>query len=132
MSRSYCTINRQIKFDRDRHGLPDDQELLPAKRTVSEDGKIKLLFVGRIIPTKGLRYAIRALSKAKALSIVELIVIGDGDDLPACRDEVKRLGLQDHVHLLGWKSRQEVESFYCAADIFVFPSFREPTGRRVA
>lgn len=109
-------------------GLPDDQVLLPPKRTVSQDGKIKLLYVGRVISTKGLRYAIRALSKAKALSMVELVVIGDGDDLPACRDEVKRLDLQDHVQLLGWKSKQEVENFYCAADIFLFPSFREPTG----
>lgn len=110
------------------HGFPDNQELPPAKRTVSQDGKIKLLFVGRIIQTKGLRYAILALSKAKALSKIEFMVIGDGDDLPACRDEVKRLGLYDHVHLLGWKSRQEVEDFYCTADIFLFPSFREPTG----
>ena len=109
-------------------GFPDDQELFPAKRTASQDGKIKLLYVGRIIPTKGLRYAIRALSRAKALSVAELIVIGEGDDLTACRDEVNRLGLHDHVHLLGWKSRQEVEDFYCAADVFLFPSFREPTG----
>jgi glycosyltransferase involved in cell wall biosynthesis len=110
------------------HGLPDELTSLARSRVDSPDGRIKLLYVGRIVPTKGLRYAIRALSKTKFLSSVELTVVGDGDDLRACQDEVDRLGLHDYVHLLGWKSKQEVEDFYNNADIFIFPSFREPTG----
>jgi glycosyltransferase involved in cell wall biosynthesis len=63
-----------------------------------------------------------------SLSSVVLTVIGDGDDMQACQDEVCRLGLHDQINFLGWKPKNEVEDYYRRSDIFVFPSFREPTG----
>lgn len=110
------------------HGL----EQLPAARidgTPRESvDQLNLLFVGRIIPTKGLRLAIRALVQAKNPAALRLTVIGDGDDMPGCRDEAAKLGLQDRVRFLGWCSPTTVEQHYRQADVFLFPSFREPTG----
>jgi glycosyltransferase involved in cell wall biosynthesis len=57
-----------------------------------------------------------------------LTVVGDGEDLPACKAEARRLGIEDRVRFLGWRQKAEVEQHYRHADIFLFPSYREPTG----
>jgi glycosyltransferase involved in cell wall biosynthesis len=110
------------------HGIPMGSIPPAIMRAPSPDGKVNLLFVGRIVQTKGLLYAIRALAEISSISSVMLTVIGDGDDLPACRAEVARLGLADNVDFLGWMPKHAVEDAYRRADVFVFPSFREPTG----
>jgi len=103
----------------------------PAQEATPPSGdptRLRLLYVGRIIPTKGLLYAIRALGSCVRRDEVTLTVVGDGDYTPRCREEVARLGLSDRVHFLGWRDRAEVEAQYRQADVFIFPSFREPTG----
>lgn len=88
----------------------------------------KLLFVGRIIRTKGVIDAIRAVALGSKRHRLQFDIIGDGDHLAACRDEVLRLGLEKHVHFHGWLPRTELENWYQSADVFLFPSFREPSG----
>lgn len=90
--------------------------------------KIQLLFVGRIIRTKGIRDAIRAVSYMKNRHKIAFKIIGSGDDLQDCQSLVRKLRLEDSVTFLGWCSKKQVEQAYCNADIFIFPSFREPTG----
>lgn len=97
------------------------------KKTV-RDGKVKLLFVGRIIRTKGVRDAIIAISHMHSKDLVEFNIIGDGDDFLNCQKEIKKSNLNEFVKLWGWLKKDEVEKFYNESDIFVFPSFREPTG----
>lgn len=94
----------------------------------SSDGIFKLIYVGRIIRTKGLLFAIRALSQAKNRASIILTVLGDGEDAAVCRNEAKRLGVDHQVNFLGWCNRDEVQAQYRQADAFIFPSFREPTG----
>ena len=59
---------------------------------------------------------------------VVLDVVGDGFDRAACELLASKLGVADRVVFHGWKSRDQVDDFYRAADIFVFPSYREPGG----
>jgi glycosyltransferase involved in cell wall biosynthesis len=93
-------------------------------------GPVRLLFVGRLVRTKGVRDAIRAMAHLGDLP-VRLDVVGDGFDRAKCESLVSELGLSDKVTLHGRKSRNNVEGFYRAADIFVFPSYREPGGNVV-
>ena len=90
-------------------------------------GPIRLLYVGRIVRTKGLRDAIRAMADVKDLPIV-LDVVGDGFDAENCRELAAKIGVAERVVFHGRKSRVDVDRFYRAADIFVFPSYREPGG----
>jgi glycosyltransferase involved in cell wall biosynthesis len=55
-------------------------------------------------------------------------IIGDGSDRAACDALVSELRLQDRVFFHGRQPRDAVDDFYAAADIFVFPSYREPGG----
>lgn len=102
---------------------------LPAERTrQAEVGRLRLLHVGRGVRTKGLRDTVRAMAQLRDLADVTLVSAGDGEDLAACRAEAEQLGVADRVTFLGKISRAEVDVEYAAADVFCFPSFREPMG----
>lgn len=90
-------------------------------------GKVHLLYVGRLVRTKGARDIIRALGRKPGMN-VQLDIVGDGPERAHCENLVKSLGLADQVTLHGWKAKNQVMEFYQNADIFVFPSYREPGG----
>jgi len=110
------------------HGLDELPVTGPLKKPRSVQEKIHLLFVGRVIRTKGVRDAIRAVSFMESKRQVDFTVIGDGEDLRACRDLIKERNLDEVITCRGWCSTEKVEQAYSEADIFLFPSFREPTG----
>jgi glycosyltransferase involved in cell wall biosynthesis len=95
------------------------------------DGPVRLLFVGRLVRTKGVLEAIRAMALLRDLPAT-LDIVGQGVEAPACEALVAELGLADRVRLHGHRSREEVMDFYRAADVFFFPSYREPGGLVVA
>jgi glycosyltransferase involved in cell wall biosynthesis len=92
-----------------------------------ESHVIRLLFVGRLIRTKGARDAIRALEHLTDIP-VSLDIVGDGFDRANCEDQARESGVKERVTFHGRRSRLEVDEFYKAADIFIFPSYREPGG----
>lgn len=98
----------------------------PVERS-GREGPVQLLFVGRLIRTKGARDAIGSLAHLRDLSVT-LDIVGDGFDRAACESLTSTLGLRERVSFHGALPRAQVESFYRQADIFVFPSFREPGG----
>lgn len=104
-------------------------DVLPAReaRPVT-GGPVRLLFVGRVIRTKGVRDAVRAVARLAPTTRVTLDVLGDGEDLAACRAEALDLGVASKVTFHGRVPRARVDEFYRAADVFVFPSWREPSG----
>lgn len=92
---------------------------------------LKLLFVGRLIRTKGVIDAIRAVSQAARSCSVELTVLGEGEQIAACKEECQSLGIDDLVTFVGRVPRTEVDKWYARSDAFLFPSFREPSGNVV-
>ena len=90
-------------------------------------GTIRLLHVGRTVRTKGLRDVIRAMADLRDLD-VHLDVVGDGNDREACEELATALKIGDLVTFHGKLPRAEVDAFYERADVFVFPSYREPGG----
>jgi glycosyltransferase involved in cell wall biosynthesis len=116
--------------------LPDTGTEIPptfAEHSADTSGTspIRLLFVGRIIRTKGVRDLIRSLADLADLDL-HLDIVGDGVDRPACESIVSQLGLSSRVTFHGRVSRSEVDKFYRSASMFVFPSYREPGGNAVA
>ena len=90
-------------------------------------GPVRLLHVGRTVRTKGLRDVIGALGHLRDLDVT-LDVVGDGNDREACEARAAELGVADRVTFHGKLPRAEVDGFYERADVFVFPSYREPGG----
>jgi glycosyltransferase involved in cell wall biosynthesis len=98
----------------------------PIERPV-RPGPVRLLFVGRLIRTKGARDVIQALGLLDCDAVV-LDIVGDGFDRAACEALSDQLGLGDRVRFHGQQPRERVADFYRDADVFVFPSYREPGG----
>ncbi|NVJ96672.1 MAG: glycosyltransferase family 4 protein [Alphaproteobacteria bacterium] len=88
---------------------------------------LRLLHVGRGVRTKGLRDVIRAMAYLKDIS-VHLDVAGKGEEMQHCREMANALGLTGKVTFHGQISRSAVDALYRQADVFCFPSFREPSG----
>jgi len=87
-----------------------------------------VLFVGRLLPVKGLNYLIEAASLTQTRPTVAII----GDEAPgyagsreALVQQVKRLGLEERVLFLGRFDREDLAAAYEAADLFVLPSLGE-------
>ena len=93
-----------------------------------ERAGLRILHVGRGVRTKGLRDVVRALAYLSDRPEITLTSAGEGPEIAICREEAKRLGVADRCRFLGQLPRAEVEPLYREADIFVFPSFREPAG----
>jgi len=104
------------------------EELEPVRPRSREFAGLKLLHVGRAVRTKGLRDAIRAIALLPADVDVHLDVAGQGEETAVCREEAARLGVSDRITFHGQIPRAEVENLYAGADVFLFPSFREPSG----
>jgi phosphatidylinositol alpha-mannosyltransferase len=82
---------------------------------------LKLLFVGRFDPRKGLPFAARAFAMlADRYPDLHLLVVGDGPE----RDAIDELpsAVRPRVHMLGKVSDEELPMIYKAADIFIAPA----------
>lgn len=107
------------------------ETLPPAIDRSGRDGTVRLLFVGRMVRSKGARDAIRAMTELRDLD-VHLDMLGEGHDSDACAELITELDLAARVTMHGRVSRDRVDDFYHDADVFLFPSFREPGGLVVA
>lgn len=100
-------FNPQIKSD-----FPEKLGLNPQKMVV--------LFVGNLVPQKGLRYLLDAKKQMKTPA--ELVIVGDGPLMAELQERVKTEEIGD-VHFTG--ARRDVEQIMPAADVFVLPSISE-------
>jgi glycosyltransferase involved in cell wall biosynthesis len=79
---------------------------------------------GRLAPTKGLRYLIRAFAQIKKqLRNVELLIAGTGELKDRLEKRAVKLGCRDSVHFLSHVDN--MPEFYSAVDVFVLPSVAE-------
>jgi len=90
------------------------------------DGKLNILFVGRLEQRKGLPYLLKAYKQVKQeIPNCRLIVVGPGTRYRKIYERlVKHRGLQDVV-FVGYASYDELPGYYKTADIYCSPA----TGR---
>jgi len=91
---------------------------------LSESSKIiRLLFVGRLSPHKGLKYLFDALKKMDDKIKYQLTLIGDGEIRSELEEYVRQSNLSSMVTFAG--SQLNVEKYYKESDIFILPSISE-------
>ncbi|WP_210527806.1 glycosyltransferase [Rubellimicrobium arenae] len=101
----------------------------PVRRAADSAGRpLRLLFVGRMVRTKGAREIVRAMSLVPRDLDIVCRIVGSGPDFDATVAEVAQHGLADRVEMVGRLAREEVQQEYLKADVLVFPSFREAAG----
>lgn len=99
-------------------------------RTRDWDGNrpVRLLFVGRLVPKKGLEEALRALADRRIGFPWKLTVIGDGPLGPRLRGLAETLGIAAHVDFAGMRSLPEVRAALDTHDLLLQPSRTAPDG----
>jgi lipopolysaccharide/colanic/teichoic acid biosynthesis glycosyltransferase len=76
------------------------------------------LFVGRLVPYKGVDVLLHALRSVE----VGAVIIGEGPERQTLEATAARLGIQSRVFFLGHVDDATVEAWYTACDFFVLPS----------
>jgi glycosyltransferase involved in cell wall biosynthesis len=91
--------------------------------------KTYLLYVGRLLKSKGLKTLLVGLKYAlEKLPNLELILIGEGPYENELRIISRVLGIEKNALFKGYIPHEELPMYYNAADVFVFPSLSESWG----
>ena len=105
--------------DADTFNPDNDGSKVRKKFGIHHDEKM-ILYVGRLVPHKGIQYLIRSaqyLGKE-----VKYVVVGTGEYEEHLHSLVRDLSLEDRIIFAGRVSMEELPEFYAAADLFVLPS----------
>lgn len=107
---------------------PEQLEVAP-DRVESEN--LRLIFVGRLIESKGIRLALEALAKVSS-SNIEFNIYGRGPLEDELREFVNNKNLNSVVNFHGFVTHDDVLKAYYSADVLLFPSLKEAWGLAVS
>lgn len=111
--------------------IDDEQLEILGSHEFKNSDSFRFYSVGRLIPLKGLSFAIRAfydLSKKIDNNSVEYLIIGDGEQKGQLSEMIRNLNLTHQVKLLGFKKQPEVFEIMKTCDVLVFPSLHDSGG----
>ena len=110
-------------IDIDRYNIQIDSEKKRTEFGITNKGPI-IGMVGRLSAEKGIKYLIRAMPDViKTIPNVNLLIVGDGDEIKDLVNEASKLEISNNVKFLG--SRMDIPEILNLMDIFVLPSLRE-------
>ena len=107
---------------------PNRENLLQRKWGISRP---VILFVGRLVEDKGVKYLLRAFSKVvEEIPDTKLVIVGKGPQEKELKKLQESLGLTQ-VFFLGAVEAKFMPNIYAGSDVLVLPSIREPFGNVV-
>lgn len=102
-----------------------DQTLCRSKLNLPLNKKI-LLNIGNLVPEKGQKYLIEAMSEiVKQRNDVICIIVGSGSMKSNLESLISQLKLTNYVKLVGKKPHDEIPLWINGCDVFVLPSLIE-------
>lgn len=112
------------------HVIPNGVDIKKFKSlTKKRTDNIKIIYVGRLIRRKGLKYLIQSIPKViQNKNIVKFIIVGDGPIRKILETIAKKLRIEHVVDFQGFVSEEKLLKLYNKADIFVLPSLFEGFG----
>lgn len=90
-----------------------------------KDGKVTIVFLGRLVERKGCMYLLQALEQLHQqhlLNNVRVLICGKGQLLSDLEAYVHNHHLSSIVHFVGFVSEEDKPHYLATADIAVFPS----------
>lgn len=90
-----------------------------------QNGKLKLIFIGGLVPYKACDLAFRAAAPLLRSDLAHFTVVGDGPERGRLGQLTKELGIEKAVSFCGFLSYAETMQQLGLADVLAFPSVRE-------
>jgi glycosyltransferase involved in cell wall biosynthesis len=85
-----------------------------------------IIYVGRIVATKGLEYLLEAVAKiSQHISDFRLVVVGTGHYMTTLKNYCTRLGISSQVDFVGYVDEAEKMRLLRQAHVLAMPSLRE-------
>jgi glycosyltransferase involved in cell wall biosynthesis len=94
----------------------------------SKTEALRVLFVGRLVPFKGVQLLLEAVSCLRQETPVRLRIVGDGPMRSAWEKEAVHRGIDDITEFTGARSLDQVAADMRWAHVFCLPSVRESGG----
>lgn len=102
-----------------------DRTLLRTTEKKFSESRFTILFLSRIVKTKGIVEALDAYAELKEkYPEINLLIAGDGPDYALVEDHIKKNNLRD-VELLGDVRGEKKRKCYEVSDLYLFPSYYE-------
>lgn len=118
--------------DRDVEVIPFSAGFAPhsgeARPALADPGRLRLLFVGRLVERKGVEYLVEALARVRRSRPAELTIVGEGEWRSAIQRAAEQAGVAPHVRFAGRVPEQDLGGHYEACDIFVLPAVIDAKG----
>lgn len=116
-------VAKKLSFSRDLYirsmGVDTKNLFVPP----DYESRSYLMFVGRLVPSKGCDVLLRAFSLVvKNFPLLKLKVVGDGPELNNLKKLCLTLKLDGKVEFVGRKMQSELPEYYCSALICIVPS----------
>ncbi len=92
-----------------------------------DSGTRRILFVGNLVPIKGLSDLLAAFGivVARCRTPLELVLVGDGPLEASLKSQARRLGIESAVRFAGRETRPRVALWMSASDVLALPSLEE-------
>ncbi|MBI0583941.1 MAG: glycosyltransferase family 4 protein [Methanomassiliicoccus sp.] len=125
-------ITEFIRCDLMKRGFPPEKlDVIPPgidlPATAGAEGE-HILFVGRLVGTKGLKYLIRAMANVDG----KLVIVGDGPEKGRLEGQARSSGVADKVEFTGRVSEERKVELLSTCRLFTMPSLFESYGLAAA
>ena len=124
------TANFQGKISVIRNGV-NHKKFSPFDKTTARErlglpiNKKIILFIGNLLPVKGIDSLLRAFAGMGKKAHVDLIIIGKGESERELKILTKELHIETHVSFMGSKKHNEIPAWLNACDVLCLPSHHE-------
>lgn len=124
----YIVMENGVDFPKGRV-TPDEAVEVRREYGIGQDERV-FMYVGRMMWYKGIRITLDGLKKAKEEGFAfKMIFVGDGADRSEMEKYAKELGLEKECIFPGAiRDRELLRRYFCAADMFLFPSTFDTNG----
>lgn len=130
LAASRATLKEQPTRYRDKCLYLPENAIDPARFHLQgsgpRPGPLQVVFVGRLVPCKGLDMLLDAAAPLITSGRLELTLIGDGSERRRLEAQAERLGLRDPgLQFAGWMEHTAVQERVARSQVMAFPSVHD-------
>jgi glycosyltransferase involved in cell wall biosynthesis len=99
----------------------------------TKDNLFRVLFVGRLIYSKGLDVALSAFAKFSNSFNGESVfdIVGEGEYKNRIEKLAIKYGIEDKVKIIEWMPQEKLKDIYLSSNVLLFPSLHDSSGNVV-